>query len=133
MGEVLQNKVATIEKCVNRIQSEMKHDWKNNYTHQDALLLNLERACQATIDAANHIIKSKKIGLPKQSRESFELLQHAGIISENLATEMKKMVGFRNIAVHDYSSLNLQVVEKVLKSKLIYFKEFCKVVISMMA
>ncbi len=131
MNEVIQNKVATIEKCVLRIESEMSHDWKNNYTHQDALLLNLERACQATIDAANHIIKTKKLGLPKQNRESFDLLQQGDIINESLASEMKKMVGFRNIAVHDYSSLNLQVVENVLHTKLIYFKQFCESIISL--
>lgn len=130
MNEVIQNKVATIEKCVLRIESEMSHDWKNNYTHQDALLLNLERACQATIDAANHIIKTKKLGLPKQNRESFDLLQQGEIIDESLASEMKKMVGFRNIAVHDYSSLNLQVVENVLRTKLIYFKLFCESLIA---
>lgn len=129
MSEVIQNKVATIEKCLLRIREEMTRDWKINFSHQDALLLNLERACQATIDVANHIIKTKKLGLPKQNRESFDILFQSGIINESLAEEMKKMVGFRNLAVHDYSSLNLTVIEKVLTEKLSKFEEFCETMI----
>ncbi len=44
MDDVIQAKIATIEKCLKRSQEEASHDWKTNYTPQDALLLNLERA-----------------------------------------------------------------------------------------
>ncbi|WP_275899593.1 HepT-like ribonuclease domain-containing protein [Bacillus piscicola] len=42
------------------------------------------------------------LGVPKASRDAFRFLQEAEIIKENLATSLINMVGFRNIAVHDY-------------------------------
>ncbi|MFT6865945.1 MAG: hypothetical protein ACJA08_000771 [Cyclobacteriaceae bacterium] len=131
MDDVIQNKVATIEKCLKRILEESKLDWKNNFSHQDSLLLNIERACQASIDIAMHIVRRKKLGIPKLSREAFEMMEQAGIIDEMLSQHMKKMVGFRNLAVHDYASLNLKIVESILEKELVHFKTFCALVINL--
>ncbi|WP_421891399.1 type VII toxin-antitoxin system HepT family RNase toxin [Marinoscillum sp.] len=130
MDDVVQAKVATIEKCLKRIKEEALHDWKTDFTHQDALILNLERACQASIDCASHIVRKKQLGLPKITREVFELLGNAGIIDQKLSEEMKKMVGFRNLAVHDYAALNLDILEAILTNKLPVFSSFCKTVIN---
>jgi hypothetical protein len=54
---------------------------------------------ELAIDMANHLIKEKKLGLPKESKESFTLLEQAGIIPPNLAKKLRGMVGFRNILV----------------------------------
>ncbi|MEQ8581738.1 MAG: DUF86 domain-containing protein [Marinoscillum sp.] len=131
MDDVIQAKVATIEKCLKRIQEEASHDWKNNFTHQDALLLNLERACQAAIDCALHIVRKKHLGLPKITREAFDLLNNAGIIDSPISENMKKMVGFRNLAVHDYATLNLDILEAILTRELTVFSSFCKTVINL--
>ena len=72
MDDVIIAKAATIERCLKRIKQEAEHNWKTDFTHQDALLLNLERACQASIDAASHIVRIRKLGIPKQSREVFD-------------------------------------------------------------
>ena len=47
------------------------------------MILNLERASQASIDIATHIVKTRNLGLPNTSRELFSMLLDAGIISEN--------------------------------------------------
>lgn len=94
MDDVIQAKVATIERCLKRIEEEAASDWKTNYTHQDALLLNLIRACQATIDFAAHIAKRKHLGVPKITGEFFSLLEDANIISTQSASGLRKMVGF---------------------------------------
>jgi len=132
MDDVIIGKVETIEKCLRRIKEEKSSDWRENYTHQDALILNLERACQATIDLAAYIVKQEKLGIPKYSREVFDLISAHNIIDESLSDSLKSMVGFRNIAVHDYSSLNLNVLASILEKDLETFTSFSKAAIAYM-
>ena len=36
------------------------------------------------------------------------------------------MVGFRNIAVHDYQAINIDIVQQIIEKNLNDFKEFTK-------
>jgi uncharacterized protein YutE (UPF0331/DUF86 family) len=101
MNDIILNKCAIIEICIKRVEEEYRgfeNEFFTNLTKQDSILLNIERAVQAAIDAGTHIIKKKKLGLPQSSREIFDLLSEHDIIRVALAISMKKMVGFRNIA-----------------------------------
>jgi len=77
-----------------------------NQTKQDAIILNLQRACETSIDLAMYVISRRRLGLPQESRDAFILLRTAGILPADLATRMQHMVGFRTVAVHEYTSLN---------------------------
>ena len=128
-ADVILNKIATIEKCLNRIGEEYndsKEIFCTNFTKQDSVILNLERASQATIDIATHIIKNEKLGLPNTSRELFVLLEQNSIISEDVKLQMQAMVGFRNIAVHDYQNLNIEIVIAIVEKHLVDFESFIK-------
>ncbi len=125
--DIVLNKIATIEKCMHRIYEEYKgyeDVFESNYTKQDSVILNLERMSQATIDIATHIIKSKKLGLPNSSRELFTLLRNSLIITEKSMENMQAMVGFRNIAVHDYQNLNIAIVISIIEVHLVDFEKF---------
>lgn len=89
-----------------------------NYTRQDAALLNMVRACETAIDLANYVIRAQKLGIPASSADSFKLLNTAGIIDHRLAERMEKMVGFRNTVVHQYTNVDLRIVEAVIASEL---------------
>lgn len=56
--DIVMNKIENIRRCVNRIQEEYgDHDEHLlNYTKQDSIILNLQRACEACIDLAMHIV-----------------------------------------------------------------------------
>ena len=132
--DVLLNKGAIIERCLKRIGEEYQgheHELETNLTRQDAIVLNLLRACEASIDAAMHIVRQRRLGLPQESRDAFRLLEEAGLLTKELSGEMQKMVGFRNVAVHDYRKLSLQVLRSILDSRLGDFRDFVRVVISM--
>ena len=62
------------------------------------------------------------------SKESFDLLDGAKIITKELSVELKKMVRFRNIAAHDYREIDLDIVKHIIESKLDIFYEFLKLV-----
>lgn len=59
--DVIINKAATVERCIRRIQEDYDTDFRTNFTKQDAVILNLERACQACIDMAAHTVKARKL------------------------------------------------------------------------
>ncbi len=120
MDNVILNKSAIIERCIQRIHEvyQDKRENLNDLTKQDSIILNIQRACEAAIDIAMHIVSVKRLGLPQSSREAFELLEQQGLISETLLTSLKGMVGFRNIAVHNYQALKLDIVEMIIKYRL---------------
>lgn len=126
MDNVLVNKFLTLDRCVERIQEEYTNctDFKTNYTVQDSVILNLERLCQACIDIGTHIIRVQKFGIIQNNRSVFQLLEENKIIDTSLSSNLQAMVGFRNIAVHDYQSLNLQLVLNIIQNKLSQFAEF---------
>jgi uncharacterized protein YutE (UPF0331/DUF86 family) len=121
MNDILINKIQSIQRCVQRAREEYKADrdgFATNYTRQDAALLNILRACETAIDLANYTIRSYKLGIPVSSVDSFKLLQVAQIIDVRLAERMEKMVGFRNTVVHQYTKINIQIVEAVIITEL---------------
>ena len=93
-------------------------------TRQDAIILNLQRACERSIDAAIHLVRVHRIGISQETREAFDLLEAAGRLDASIAARLKKMAGFRNVAVHDYPKLNLDVVRHILVERLDDFLEF---------
>lgn len=131
MNDVIINKIAIIERSLNRITEvyqEAGSEFDTDYTRQDSVVLNIQRACEACIDLANIINKQRKTGIPQSSRDSFDLLSKANLLPNNLSQNLQKMVGLRNVAVHDYQTLNLSIVKHVVENRLCDFEEFCQAV-----
>lgn len=133
MNDVILNKTMTIERCVKRIHEVYEGNPVNltDFTKQDSIILNIQRACEASIDLAMHIVSERKLGVPKSSREAFKLLLDAGLIENNLAKTLMNMDGFRNIAVHDYQTLNLEILKSILEKHIDDFKNFTKVILQL--
>ncbi|MBO9542184.1 DUF86 domain-containing protein [bacterium] len=115
--DVLINKAAAIERCVARAREEYQRDpstFATDFTRQDAAILNIQRACEAALDMGQHLIRRDRLGVPQSARDVFALLAGAGWIEPTLADSLKRMVGFRNIAVHDYQSLQLPITVNVI-------------------
>ena len=124
--DIIYNKMEIIERCLVRIKEVYEDNPENlkDYTKQDSIVLNIQRAIEATIDIAMHIISIKKLGIPKNSRDAFEVLEHYEIIDKNILDRLKNMIGFRNIAVHNYQKINLEVLERIIENNLDDFYEF---------
>lgn len=125
--DVLLNKAAIIERCLKRARSEYtghEAELDTDQTRQDAIVLNLQRACEAAIDLAMHMVRVRRLGLPQESREAFTLLEQAKVLPGDLAARMRNMVGFRNIALHQYQQLSLPILRAILEKRLTDFDEF---------
>lgn len=93
MHDVIINKVQSIQRCVKRAREEYSEaeDFITDYTRQNAAMLNVLRACELAIDLAAFVISQRKLGLPTSSREAFELLRDAGLISSQLCDRLLKI------------------------------------------
>jgi uncharacterized protein YutE (UPF0331/DUF86 family) len=132
--DILLNKAQTIEDCIRRVHEEYagsSNNLRQNQTKQDAIILNIERACQAAIDIGMRIVRIKRLGLPKENREVFDMLQAAGLIDAGLCRKMHGLVGFRKTAVHNYKKLDLDIVEAVIRNHLKDLQELARIALKL--
>lgn len=132
MDDVLINKAATIERCVARAREEYlvaPESFGTNFTRQDAAILNVQRACEAALDMGQHLVRRDRLGVPQSARDVFTLLAQAGRIPCALAQGLQRMVGFRNIAAHDYTHLQLPILVNIIEKHLDDFLAYSKVLL----
>ena len=127
VDDVVLNKAAIIERCLARVRAEHGGDDRvlhENITKQDSVILNLQRACKAAIDLAMHLVAARRLGIPQESREAFDLLVTGAALDPALGERLAGMVGFRNVAVHDYRRLDLAIVSSIIRHRLDDFTTF---------
>ena len=131
MNEVLAQKVTSLQRCVARARearAEAGANFPTSYNLQDAAILNVIRACDTAIDLANMLIRRRRLGIPSESRDSFAILTREKAIPVDLGERLKKMIGFRNIAVHQYRDLDMDIVETVITRHLDDLLEFAQAI-----
>lgn len=131
IDDVILNKTEIVKKCIRRVKEEYDCNSKNleNYTKQDSITLNIQRACEAVIDLGMHVIAERGLGIPQTSRETFEILQNNKIISHEMSGRLKTMIGFRNIAIHNYQKLNLKIIQAIIEKDLEDLLHFTDVIL----
>lgn len=115
--DVVLEKIKNIQNCLKRIQDKTAGDPTrlDDINIQESFVLNLQRAVQSVIDLAAHIVSDEGLGLPSELKENFLLLERAKIIDAELSQQLQKMVGFRNIAVHEYAAIEVDVLRAILQ------------------
>lgn len=117
--EVLLSKAESIERCLARVQGTYRAaSFADDLDQQDIIVLNLQGACEQAIDMANRMLKLRRLGYPKESADAFKLLARAKLIEPGLSKVLTDMVGFRNVAVHEYQELDLGVVRTIVEHRL---------------
>jgi uncharacterized protein YutE (UPF0331/DUF86 family) len=129
--EVIAAKIEILRRCVERIKEKtptsadiLLHD----HDLQDIICINLERAVQTCVDLAAHIIAESDMPAAVSMSETFEQLAMNGVISIELASRMRKAVGFRNIAVHAYQAIDWGIVYSIVTTRLTDFVDFARAV-----
>lgn len=130
---VIINKYDSIERCINRINEEYENNPENlsDYRRMDAIVLNLQRACEMTTDVAMYVVSTRKLGIPQTKKEAFEMLNQNGLISKDMCKKMKGMIGFRNIAIHEYKQIDEEILRDVIENHLNDLKEFVRSMINL--
>ena len=110
---VIKTKLESLRKCLDRIETkkpETLDDLLQDIDVQDIIALNLERPVQLCVDIANHILSSLDDAPAMSMAESFERLSENEIISVELAGNLRRAVGFRNLSVHAYDKIDWSLV-----------------------
>lgn len=131
-NDLLLDKVNVIERCIRRIYEEYDNNPKHldNMVKQDTIILNLQRACEASIALAIHVVAKKKLGLPQNNVEAITLLETEGVIPSSLSEKMKDLLCFQRVAEKDDQNINLETVKDILDNHLIDFFHLTKSIIS---
>ncbi len=130
--DILLEKIAIIQRCLKRIHdvTGLSVDTLDQIDVQDIFVLNLQRAIQASVDIAAHIIAYEGLGLPDTMKAHFDLLVQNNILPKENGEKMNAMVGFRNIAVHEYQNIDQEILKSILQNNLRDIEEFYKTILS---
>ncbi len=130
--QVIEQKLEALRRCLVRVGEKCPEEsalLEQDADLQDIVALNLTRAVQLCVDIAAHLIAAREIPPPDTMGQSFDALARAGIIQEELATSLKKAVGFRNIAVHNYEAIDWRIVHALCQHRLVDFQEFARAIL----
>lgn len=133
---IVEQKLESLRRCLQRIESKCPPSAATlaaDVDLQDIVALNLSRAVQISVDIGAHLITGTEAFPPDTMGQTFDVLAKAGMLNNELAINLKKAVGFRNIAVHNYESINWVIVHGIVKHHLSDFAEFARLVALKMA
>jgi len=114
--DLIEQKIESLRRSLARVRQKCPATAEllaNDADAQDILTLNLTRAVQLCVDIGAHLIAAKEIPAPDTMGQTFDALATLGIISPELAARMKKAVGFRNIAIHNYEAIDWEIVHAI--------------------
>jgi uncharacterized protein YutE (UPF0331/DUF86 family) len=118
-------KIESLTRSIRRIEAKTPKNpdlLKEDYDLQDIISVNLERAVQLCVDIAAHVIADSDEKAPSSMADSFDILHRLGIIPETLSGRLKKAVGFRNVAVHEYEKIDWEIVYRIITERLDDFR-----------
>jgi len=130
--DLIEQKLESLRRCLHRVKEKCPKDvdtLAKDYDAQDILTLNLTRAVQLCVDIGAHLVTGTQLPAPDTMGQTFDILMAAGIIDADLAGRMKKAVGFRNVAIHNYDTMNWTIVYAIVQYRLTDFEDFAKAVV----
>lgn len=128
---IVERKLDSLRRCLVRIAAKRPRSvevLEQDVDLQDILVLNLSRAMQICVGLASHLLAGMELPPPNTMGEAFDRLAQAGIIDTDLASWMKKAVGFRDVAVHGYDAINWEIVFDITTQGLRDIENFAKIV-----
>ena len=133
MDLVLLEKAKSIDRCIAQVWRYYRgHEaaFETDFMRQDAIVLNFERACQTAVDMRLRVGRLRRLPPPNETKQQFQILGDAGLIEASLVQAMQAMVGFRNVAVHEYHKLDLAKVRAIIEHRLDDLATFSKAMIA---
>lgn len=131
--QVVEQKLESLRRCLRRLAMKCPSDrqvLEEDIDLQDIISLNLSRAVQLCVDIGAHWLSDMDSASPDSMGQTFDILAQQGVINKDLAARLRKAVGFRNIAVHNYESINWTIVHSLVQHHLGDFTEFAKAMAS---
>jgi uncharacterized protein YutE (UPF0331/DUF86 family) len=116
--DLIAKKLAFIETCVRELRTANLDAVDDDVREERFVEHTLQIAVQAALDVASHIVSDERLGEPATNKELFDLLARNEWLDHALVAPLRDMVGFRNVIVHGYGSVDLAIVKNVVRSQL---------------
>jgi uncharacterized protein YutE (UPF0331/DUF86 family) len=133
--QVIEQKLESLRRCLARVRQKTPSsaaELERDPDAQDVLTLNLTRAVQLSVDIGTHLIASSDQPAPDTMGQAFDVLAGMALIGPELALRMKKAVGFRNIAIHNYEAIDWQITYLIATRHLEDFSAFAVAIVDFM-
>ena len=130
--KVIGEKLISLNRCLERIKlytPTSVETLQNDFDAQDIISLNIQRAVQISVDIAAHILAEQLHEQTPTMAETFLALSRHGLLDSQLASRLAKAVGFRNIAVHEYNTLDMNILYSIITKEIGCFYEFSDTVL----
>lgn len=128
---IVARKLESLQRCLERVRARTPPDaaaLRGDLDAQDVLVLNLSRAVQLCVDLAAHRLAHLSLPPPETMGQAFDRLHEAGLLTDALALRMKRAVGFRNVAVHNYDAIDWAIVHAIATRHLGDFEDFARAI-----
>ena len=130
---IVKAKINHIQNCLQRLK-EKQHisetELKGSADLQDIIVHNLQLAIQGCIDVASHVVSDEGWAVPDTLAGLFDILKQHKVIPPDLNEKLKKMVGFRNIIIHEYANMDMGKVFRIFTHDIedigIFLKYICE-------
>lgn len=132
-GTIIERKLDALRHCLERVRRwcpERAEALVVNMDAQDIVSLNLTRAVQLCVDIGAQLLARSGGSAPQTMAQTFSQLALGGIIEPELAERMRRAVGFRNIAIHEYDEIDWHIVHAIATLHLTDFEDFARAVVA---
>jgi len=119
-------KLTQYQRLLRILQANTLEDFTSDFKTSGAPERYLQVAIECIIDIGNEIISSLQLQRPERYGDIPYILAEAKIIPKTFTETIASLIGFRNLLVHDYASINPNLVYEFLQPKLPDFENFSK-------
>jgi uncharacterized protein YutE (UPF0331/DUF86 family) len=119
--EVLHKRLNKLDEHLEILHRLQRYDFEafaNDPEHYGSAERFLHLPIEALTDLGNHIIADLALGTVNSYRDIPEILAEQGYIEPELAARWIKMIGFRNVLVHEYLKIDRRIVYDILQTRL---------------
>jgi uncharacterized protein YutE (UPF0331/DUF86 family) len=119
--EVLKKRIAKLEEYLGLLAAYRNmplEKFLSNPEHYHSAERLLQLCIEASTDMGNHIITDMNLGHADYGSQIPDILAEKELISRDLAETWIKMIGLRNILVHDYLDINHATVHELIQSRM---------------
>ena len=116
---LIEKKLAFIETCLEELRrlalpEAIEHDVKERRFIEHTLQI----CIQAVQDIASHIVSDQRLGEPASNQALLTALAGAGFLKGETAIALRAAIGFRNVLVHGYTSVDPNILRDILQQHL---------------
>lgn len=117
----IKDKISEIEQFVSELESitpATLDEYSSGIEKRAACERYVEKIVEAATDLAFLVIKQKRLKIPEDDIDAFNILLSNDIINESLSKRLKNAKGMRNILAHQYGKIDDRIVFEAIANEI---------------